>query len=45
MLYIELITVCSKVDILYTNGLSVQNVEILSVKSEGSYTNHFALRC
>jgi len=44
MLYKELIAVCSEVNVKHINGLCGQNVEFLNVKSDGRYTNHWALK-
>jgi len=40
MLYKEIIAVCSEIHTKHTNALFEQNVELLHVKSGGTYSNH-----
>ena len=44
MLYREIIAVCSQTHTKHINTLCGQNVEFVSVKPGGIYTNHWALR-
>jgi hypothetical protein len=41
-MYIEIIAVCSQIR---KNTLCGQNVELLYVKLDGTYSNHLALKC
>ena len=41
MLYWEIIAVCSEIHIKHINTLCGQNVELLNVKRDGTYTNHW----
>jgi hypothetical protein len=43
MLYREMIAVCSEIHTEHINTLCGQNVEFLSGKSDGIYSNHWAL--
>jgi hypothetical protein len=43
MLYREIIAVCSEIHTKHINIVCGQNVELLSVKPGGSYSNHWAL--
>jgi len=43
MLYRELIAVCSEIHTKHINTLCGQIVELLSVKTSGIYSNHWAL--
>jgi hypothetical protein len=43
MLYREIIAVCSEIHTKHINTLCGQNVELLSVKLGGTYSNHWAL--
>jgi DUF971 family protein len=40
MLYSEIIAVCSQIHTKHINTLCGQNVELLSVKPGGTYSNH-----
>jgi hypothetical protein len=44
MLYSEIIAICSEIHTKHTNTLSGQNVEVVSVKHGGKYSNHWALQ-
>jgi hypothetical protein len=44
MLYREIIAVCSEIRTKHINTLRGQNVELLSVKPGGTYSNHWALK-
>jgi len=41
MLYREIIAVCSEMHIKHITKLCGQNVELLNVKRDGTYTNHY----
>ena len=43
MLYREIIAVCSQIHTKHINTLCGQNVEFLSVKPGGTYSDHWAL--
>ena len=43
MLYSEIIAVCSQIHTKHTNTLCVQNVEFVTVKPDGIYSDHWAL--
>jgi hypothetical protein len=43
MLYREIIAVCSEIRTKHTTTLCRQNVQIVNVKSGGTYSNHWAL--
>ena len=43
MLYREIIAVCSQIHTKHTNTMCGQNVELLSVKPGGTYSDHCAL--
>jgi len=43
MLYREIIAVCSEIHTEHTNTVCGQNVELLSVKSGGTYSDHCAV--
>jgi hypothetical protein len=42
MLYSEIIAVYSQIHIKHTNTLCGQNVELLNVKRDGTYSDHWA---
>jgi ABC-type lipoprotein release transport system permease subunit len=44
MLYSEIIAVCSEIYTKHINTLCGQNVELLNVKCDGTYSNHWALK-
>jgi len=44
MLYKEIIAVCSEVRTKHTNTMCGQSVELLNVKTGGTYSNHCALK-
>jgi hypothetical protein len=44
MLYREIIAVCSQIHTKHINTLCGQNVEFLSVKPGGTYSDHWALK-
>jgi hypothetical protein len=44
MLYRELIAVCSQIHTKHINTLCGQNVELLNVKPDGTYSTHWALK-
>ena len=44
MLYREIITVCSEIHTKHINTLCGQNVELLNVKPDGTYSDHWALK-
>ena len=44
MLYTEIIAVCSEIHTKHINTLCGQNVEFVYVKSDGTYSNHWALK-
>jgi len=44
MLYREIITVCSQIHTKHTNTPCEQNVEFVSVKPGGTYSDHWAVR-
>jgi hypothetical protein len=44
MLYSEIIAVCSQIHTKHVNTLCEQNVEFVSVKPNGKYSNHCALK-
>jgi hypothetical protein len=44
MLYREIIAVCSEIHTKHTNTLCRQNVEFVSVKPGGTYSNHWTLK-
>ena len=43
MLYREIIAVCSQIHTKHINTLFGQNVELLNVKTGGTYSDHWAL--
>jgi hypothetical protein len=43
MLYSEVIAVCSEIHTKHINTLCGQNIELLNVKHDGTYSNHCAL--
>jgi len=43
MLYREIIAVCSQIHTKHINTLCGQNVEFLTVKPGGTYSDHWAL--
>ena len=44
MMYREIIAVCSEIHTKHLNTLCGQNVELLNVKSGGTYSDHWALK-
>jgi len=44
MLYRETIAVCSEIHTKHINTLCEQNVELLSVKPDGTYSDHWAFK-
>ena len=44
MLYREIIAVCSEIHTKHINTLCGQNVEFVSVKPGGTYSDHWALK-
>ena len=44
MLYRGIIAVCSQIHTKHTNTLCGQNVELLNVKLDGTYSNHWAVK-
>ena len=44
MLYTEIIAVCSEIHAKHINTLCGQNVEFVYVKSDGTCSNHWALK-
>jgi len=42
MLYREIIAVCSRIHTKHTNTLCGQNVVLLNVKPDGTYSDHWA---
>jgi hypothetical protein len=44
MLYKEIIAVCSEIHTKHTNTLCGQNVEMLSVKRGGTYSDHWVFK-
>jgi hypothetical protein len=44
MLYMEIIAVCSEIHIKHINTLCGQNVELLNVKIDGTYSDDWALK-
>ena len=42
MLYREIIAVCSKIHTKHINTLCWQNVELVNVKTNGTYIDHWA---
>ena len=44
MLYREIIAVCSEIHTKHINTLCKQNVELLTVKPGGTYSDHFNYR-
>jgi len=45
MLYRALIAVCSQIHTKHINKLCWQSVELLNVKTGGTYSDHWALKC
>jgi len=45
MLYREVIAVCSEIHTKHINTLCGQDVELLNVKSGGTYSYYWALKC
>ena len=43
MLYREIMAVCSQIHTKHVNTLCGQNVELLNVKTGGTYSDHFAV--
>jgi hypothetical protein len=43
MLYSEIVAVCSEIHTKHINTLCEQNLEFVSVKRGGTYSNHWAL--
>jgi hypothetical protein len=44
MLYREIIAVCSEIRTKQINTVCGQNVELLNVKTDGTYNDHWALK-
>jgi len=44
MLYVQIMAVCSQIHKKHINTLCGQNVEFMSVKPGGTYSNHCALK-
>jgi hypothetical protein len=44
MLYREIIAVCSEIHAKHINALCGQNVELLNVKTGGTYSNHWSVK-
>jgi hypothetical protein len=44
MLYREIIAVCSEIHIKHIHSLCGQNVELLYVKPDGKYSDHWGLK-
>jgi len=44
MLYMEIIAVCSQIHTEHINTLCGKNVEFVSVKPGGTYSDHWALK-
>jgi len=44
MLYRKIVAVCSQIHTKHKNILCGRNVELLSVKSGGTYNDHWALK-
>jgi hypothetical protein len=44
MLYREIIAVCSRIHTKHINTLCGQNVEFISTKYAGTFTNHYVLQ-
>ena len=44
MLYREIMAVCSQIHTKHINTLCGQNVELLNVKPDGTYSDHWALK-
>ena len=44
MLYREIIAVCSQIHTKHINTLCGQNVEVFSIKHDGTYNDHWALK-
>jgi len=44
MLYREIIAFCSQIHTKHINTMCEQNVELLNVKTGGTYSNHWALK-
>ena len=44
MLYREIIAVCSEIHTKHINTLCGQNVELLNVKTAGTYSDHWAVK-
>ena len=44
MLYREIIAVCSQIHTKHINTLCGQNVELLNVKPDGTYSDHWAVK-
>jgi hypothetical protein len=45
MLYRETVAVCCEIHTKHINTLGGQNVELLNVKTDGTYNDHWALKC
>ena len=43
MLYREVMAVCSEIHTVHLNARCGQNVEILNIKPDGTFSNHWAL--
>ena len=44
MLYREIMAVCSEINTKHINTLCGQNVELLNVKPDGTYSDHWAVK-
>ena len=44
MVYREIVAVCSQIHTKHINTVCRQNVDLLNVKSSGTYSDHWALR-
>jgi hypothetical protein len=44
MLYREIIAVCSEIHTKHTNKLHEQSVELLCVKTGGTYSDHWSVK-
>jgi len=44
MLYREIMAVCSEIHTKYINTVCGQNVQLLNVKLDGTYSDHWALK-
>jgi hypothetical protein len=44
MLYMEIIAVCSEMHTKHINSLCEQRIELLNIKHDGTYSNHWGLK-